>query len=320
VRILGLQGLGFFTLGERSIRNFYRHRMTTYAAALAYRALFALFPFTLLVVMLLGVLDLGGFFDRILEQSRSEPAQPVSTPLEPAVDEGRQHVQLLESLIEQARRQAGGGLISFGVAASLYSVYVAARTLTEAMNAAYEVAEMRPGWKRSLLSAVFGPALALLVIVAVVLMLVGPEIVGWIAGLVGLDAVFVALWGWLRLPVALFLLAAVLSIVYRFVPDVDQSYRLVTPGAGFAVVAWVVTSLGFSLYLAYFAHYGATYGSLGAAIGLLFYLYLSASVVLLGAEVNVAISHSEPDRTSQAEKPGSNCRTADAHRDRSKRV
>ena len=55
------------------------------------------------------------------------------------------------------------------------------------------------------------------------------------------------------------------------------------------MVAWVITSLGFSLYLAYVANYGATYGSLGAAIGLLFYLYLSASVVLLGAEVNAAI-------------------------------
>ena len=55
------------------------------------------------------------------------------------------------------------------------------------------------------------------------------------------------------------------------------------------MVAWVITSLAFSLYLAYFADYGATYGSLGVAIGLLFYLYLSASVVLFGAEVNAAI-------------------------------
>jgi membrane protein len=62
-------------------------------------------------------------------------------------------------------------------------------------------------------------------------------------------------------------------------------------GAGLAVLAWLLTSIGFSVYLAYFADYGATYGSLGAAIGLLLYLYLSAAVVLLGAEVNAVAYH-----------------------------
>jgi membrane protein len=120
-------------------------------------------------------------------------------------------------------------------------------------------------------------------------MLIGPQIIGWITGLVGLDAVFVVLWAWLRFPIALFLLALILSLVYRFAPDADQPYRFVTPGAAIAVVTWAISSLGFALYLAYFADYGATYGSLGVAIGLLFYLYLSASVVLFGAEVNAAI-------------------------------
>ena len=100
---------------------------------------------------------------------------------------------------------------------------------------------------------------------------------------------FVDLWAWLRFPVALLLLAAVLSVVYRFGPDAESAYRLVTPGATLAVVAWTIASLGFSVYVATFADYGATYGSLGAAIGLLFYLYLSASAMLLGAEVNAAM-------------------------------
>jgi membrane protein len=62
-------------------------------------------------------------------------------------------------------------------------------------------------------------------------------------------------------------------------------------GAALAVVLWAISSVGFSFYLANFANYGVTYGSLGAAVGLLFYLYLSASVVLLGAEVNAALYH-----------------------------
>lgn len=299
MRLSELRRIGVVELGERSVRGFFRHRMTTYAAALAYRALFALFPFTLLVVLLLGVLELDGIFDQLVEQSRSGSDRRVPGPLEPAVEEGGQRTLPLEEIIEQARKQAGSGLLSFGVIASLYSIYVTMRTLAEAVNAAYEVVETRPGWKRSLLVGVFGPAIALLLITATVLMLVGPEIVAWIAGLVGLDTVFVSLWAWLRLPAAFLLLALILSFVYRFAPDADQPYRFVTPGATIAVVAWVIVSLGFSLYLAYFADYGATYGSLGAAIGLLFYLYLSASVVLFGAEVNAAIHHRVRDKETQ---------------------
>jgi membrane protein len=81
----------------------------------------------------------------------------------------------------------------------------------------------------------------------------------------------------------------VLSVVYHFVPDTDWTLWSATPGALLAVIAWAIASLGFSFYLANFADRGLTYGSLGTAVGLLFYLYLSASVVLLGAEINAAV-------------------------------
>ena len=140
-------------------------------------------------------------------------------------------------------------------------------------------------------SALFGLALAATTIAALGAMLIGSRLAEGIAGLVGLDEAAVFLWTWLRLPVALFLLAMVLSVVYRFAPNTDQPYHLVTPGAAVAVGAWIVASVGFSVYLGNFADYGATYGSLGAAIGLLLYLYISAFVVLLGAEVNAAIQN-----------------------------
>src|SRR3712207_4657585 len=128
-----------------------------------------------------------------------------------------------------------------------------------------------------------------MVIVSVGLMLIGPQLVEGIAELVGLDKVFVFLWGWLRFPVALFLLAVVLSLVYRYGSDAKQRFRSAGLGAVLAVVLWAISSVGFSFYLSNFANYGVTYGSLGAAVGLLLYLYLCASVVLLGAEVNAVI-------------------------------
>src|SRR3712207_314303 len=125
-------------------------------------------------------------------------------------------------MIEQAQRQAGGELLVFGVAIALWSTSALARTLTQAFNAAYEITETRPGWKRFVFSWAFGPILALVVIVSVGLMLIGPRLVERVAEVVGLDEVFVFLWGWLRFPVALALLAVVVSLVYRFGPAADR--------------------------------------------------------------------------------------------------
>jgi membrane protein len=283
-------------LGERSIRAFFfEHPMATYAAALAYRGLFGLFPFVLILVVLVGALGFPDFFDRAMDQARAQSSGYVPQQLEPVVEPAREQVKPLVGMIERAEKQAGGKLLFFGVAVALWSVSAVARTLTEAFNVAYQVAETRRWWKQLVLSLAFGPVLALVVIVSVALMLVGPQLVGSIAALVDLDELFVRLWGWLRFPVALLLLAVVLSVVYRFGPNAKQRFRSVVPGAALSVVLWAISSVGFSFYLAKFANYGVTYGSLGAAVGLLFYLYLCASVVLFGAELNAAISRPVTD-------------------------
>jgi membrane protein len=263
--------------------------MTTYAEQLSYRGLFGFFPFIILVFALLAVLQLDAVFDRLIEASMGAPPQQFPEPLEPVAQEGRAQTEFLRPLIEQAREQAGGGLLSFGIVISLWSVSAVAFTLTEALNVAYGVEETRSRRKRLAFALVFGPILALALIIASGLMLIGPRVAGWLAGLAGLDEAWVTLWAWLHFPVALFLLAAVLSVVYRFVPNTDRSLWSATPGALLAVIAWAIASLGFSFYLANFADRGLTYGSLGTAVGLLFYLYLSASVVLLGAEINAAV-------------------------------
>jgi membrane protein len=198
-------------------------------------------------------------------------------------------------MIERVEEQAGNKFLLFGVGVALWSASAVARTLTEAFNVAYQVAETRRWWRQLALSLAFGPVLALVVILSVTLMLVGPELVGRIVELANLDEVFVRLWGWLRFPVALFLLTVVLSLVYRFGPNAKQRIRSVVPGAALCMMLWAISSVGFSFYLANFADYGVTYGSLGVAVGLLFYLYLCASLVLLGAELNAAIYHPPTD-------------------------
>jgi membrane protein len=291
MRSVAQEKSGIIDLGERSIRAFFfEHPMATYAAALAYRGLFGLFPFVLILVVLVGALGVPDFFDRAMDQARAQSSRYVPQQLEPVVEPAREQVKPLLGMIERAEKQAGGKLLFFGFAVALWSVSAVARTLTEAFNVAYQVAETRSWWKQLVLSLAFGPVLALVVIVSVALMLVGPQLIGSIAALVNLDELFVRLWGWLRFPVAFLLLAVVLSVVYRFGPNAKQRFRSVVPGAALSVVLWAISSVGFSFYLANFADYGVTYGSLGAAVGLLFYLYLCASVVLFGAELNAAIS------------------------------
>ncbi len=306
---------GVIGVGERSIRNFYfEHPMATYAAALAYRGLFGLFPFLFILVVLLGALGISDFIDRAMDQARAQSSEYVPQQLEPVVEPAQEQVQPLLAMIERAERQAGGDLLFFGVAVALWSVSAVARTLTEAFNVAYQVTETRRWWKQLLLSLAFGPILALVVIVSVALMLIGPQLVGSIAEVVNLDELFVRLWGWLRFPVALLLLAVVLSVVYHFGPNARQRYRSVVPGAALSVVLWAISSVGFSIYLANFADYGVTYGSIGAAVGLLFYLYLCASVVLLGAELNAALYHSLTADTADQEDESSKERFRGGHR------
>jgi membrane protein len=280
---------GIVEVGRRSVRSFFEHRMPTYAEQLSYRGIFGFFPFIILVFALLAVLRVDVFFDWLIEAAMGVPSQQVPEPLEPAAEKGRAQAAFLRPLIQQAREQAGGGLLSFGIIISLWSVSAVAFTLTEALNAAYGVEETRSRRMRFAFGLVFGPLLALAFIVACGLMLIGPRVAGWLAGLAGLDETGVALWGWLRFPVALLLLAAVLSVAYRFVPDSDRPFWFATPGAAFAVIAWPVASVGFSFYLSNFAGRGLTYGSLGTAVGLLVFLYISAWIVLLGAEINEAV-------------------------------
>jgi membrane protein len=296
MRGAGARRLGIVEVGRQSIRNFIKHSMPTYASALAYQGLFALFPFVIFLGLLVVVLQVDGFFDRLIEQARSRPPQQFPGSLEPMVEQARSSLPeeafapVAERLVRQGQEVAESKLLPYGIVFfAIWSASGVAWTLFEALNVVHEVEETRPFGKRFLLSLVFAPALGVMVIVGAGLLLIGPQLAEWLAGRVGLDEEFVALWWWLRIPVALFLLMLAVSVVYYFVPNVNRQFRGVAPGAIVAVIVWVLALLGFSFYLSNFANYGAVYGSLAAAVSLLVYLYLSAAALLLGAEVNEAV-------------------------------
>src|SRR5919205_4663638 len=130
--------MGIVELCERSLRNFFfEHPMGTYAAALAYRGLFGLFPFLFILVVLVGALGFPDFFDRAMDQARAQSSRYVPHQLEPVVEPAREQVEPLLGMIERAEEQAGSKLLLFAVAVALWSVSAVAPPPNQTIKPAF---------------------------------------------------------------------------------------------------------------------------------------------------------------------------------------
>jgi membrane protein len=286
MRIPGMRGLGMGSVIKQAVVEFGDDDMSTYASALAFQILFSLFPFIVFLVALLGVLQLSQLFDMLRGQAA------LILP-HAAMDE----VNKVISEIQQPR----GGMLSLGMVLAIWAASSAVRATMDALNVAYDVKERRPAWKLYLLSIVYTVGFAALLVVITGLLVTGPTAMQWLTRWSGLDGLVAAVWVWLRWPAAMVTMCFTLALVYYVGPNIKQQFRFITPGAVLAVTIWIVASLGFNLYLQNFANYSATYGSIGTIIGLLMYFYISAAVMLLGAEVNSVIEHCMPAEERTAE-------------------
>ena len=211
-------------------------------------------------------------------------------------------VTLLQDNIRHLVTEQKGGLLSFGILAALWSSSSAVVAITAALNQAYDVEEGRPWWKVRATALLLTMGLSLFLLIAVALLIFGPQLGGGVASLVGLGWAFELTWNILRWPVSAALLIVALALVYYWAPDVEQEWKWITPGAVFAVLATLLTSLGFSLYVSHFGSYNTTYGSLGAVIVFLTWLYLTGLCVLVGGELNAEIEHAAPGGKAPGEK------------------
>jgi membrane protein len=268
---------GPLELGKRSIRKAYlQDDMLMYAAALAFRMFFAVIPFLIFVVALLGVLQVPGFFEWLLSKAQSILSKDA--------------VGQVKLVLGQVRHQARGGLLAFGaVAVAVWYASVAVRSLMTALNVAFEVKEDRPARIRYPLSMLLAIGFALTVTLTSALMLIGTPIVSTLLGRLGFGEDLASVWQWLRWPAAVLLLMVVVALTYYLLPNDEEPFQFVTPGAILAVTVWVVASVGLHYYVLNFANYSVMYGALGAVLMLLLYFYVSAAVLLLGAEVNAVI-------------------------------
>ena len=250
------------------------------AAQLSYYFFLALFPAILFLLALASFFPLTNITDDV-----GRSLGPVVSP------------QVLELIQEQMRRLANnenGGLLTFGVAGALWSSSAALVSIVGALNRAYDIEEGRPWWKVRLVAIGLTLGVAVIVLSALSLILVGPTLAEKLGQSTGWGIPFEWAWLVLQWPLVFVLIAVGIGLIYYFGPDADQDWAWITPGAVAATVLWVLVSLLFKIYVANFTDYQGSYGTVGGVIVVLLWFYVSGIAILTGAELNAEIEHASP--------------------------
>ena len=246
--------------------------ITDVGAMMAYYAVLALFPMIVFVVTIaLLVLEPSTVHQGVLMVTEAMPESSrvfISNQVSTLID------------------TAGAGFAIGGALFALWGASRGATAMSGALNAIYNKKETRGFLRRQLTAIAVTLGVALLMVVALSLLVLGPIAGHYLADRFGLGNAFDAAWSIGRWVGAGLLVMFVWAIIYKFLPDTDAPFRVFTPGAFVAVLLWLGISALFGLYLQHFNSYEATYGTLGGAIVFLTWLWLSNVALLFGAELN----------------------------------
>jgi|SRR5579884_2418510 len=213
----------------------------------------------------------------------------------------------LDIVREQMNRVAAQGQTKLGVAfivgflVSLWSANAGIKSIFDALNLVYDEREKRGLIKLNLVSLAFTTGAILFVLLAIGCVIALPAVFSSM-GMASATALIAKIARW---PILLIVIALALAFVYRFGPSrAEPKWRWITWGSAFAAVGWIAVSILFSWYAANFGSYNKTYGSLGAVVGFMMWLWLSTVVILLGAELDAEMEHQTArDTTTGGAKP-----------------
>jgi len=255
------------------------------AAKLGYYFLLALFPLLILVTSIIGlVLGSGTGLRHALFNYLSQ-VMPSSA------------FQLISKTMLEVSSASGAGKISFGLLAALWAAASGVGAMMESLNSAYDSTETRSWWKQRLIALNLTVALSFLIIGAVVVIFGGSRIAEHLGAAYGFSDTFVITWKILQWPIALAFMLLAFALIYYLAPDVrNQKWKWITPGSVIGIILWLLVSFGFKGYLHFFDSYSKTYGSLGAVIVLMLWLYLTGAAVLIGGEINAEIDKAAAER------------------------
>ena len=281
---------GWKDIAARLYVSFFEDRVMLIAAGATFYLLLALFPAFAVFVSFYGFVsdptsigDHIAFIGQFLPQAGTDLLEAQLT-----------------NLTEQNSTSLSFGVIS-GLVFAMWSANNGIKTLFEAMNVAYGENEKRSFIRLNLVALVFTLGAIFIGIVLIAVVGVVPAMMA-IFGLRTLSEAVIAAARW---PVAFLLIVASIAIIYRYGPSRKRArWRWVTMGAVLTASVWLVASLGFSWYLQNFANYGAIYGSLGAVVGFMMWVWISSLIFIIGAEINAEMEHQTAvDTTDPPPKP-----------------
>jgi membrane protein len=273
---------------KRTGKGFSAHNLSDWAAALTYYGLLALFPALIALVSILGLVGASATQPLIDNLSSVAPG--------PAKD-------ILTSTLKnlQSNQSAAGITFVIGLALAVNSASSYISAFTRASNAIYEVEEGRPIWKlKPTQVGITLVMLVLLVVIAVAVTVSGP-LAEQVGNLVGVGSTAVMVWDIAKIPLILLAVAFLFAFLYWAAPNVKQpGFKFVSPGGILALVIWIIASALFALYVAKFASYNKTYGSLGGVVVFLVWLWITNLAILVGAEFNSELQRSQQREAGEA--------------------
>lgn len=264
---------------RRTVREFSDDNLTDRAAALTYYGIVAIFPALIVLVSIIGLIG----------QSATKPLLDNLGTFAP----GPAHQILsnaLHGLTTQSRGSAGI-LFVVGLAGALWAASGYIGAFIRASNTIWDVEEGRPAWRIVPLRLFVTVLLVILLAASAFAVVVTGPLAEHVGRLIGVGSAAVTVWDIAKWPLLVLVVSLMFSILYYASPNVRQpGFRWLTPGGVFAVLAWILASAVFGLYVANFGSYNKTYGSLGAIIIFLVWLWLSNVAILVGAELNAEIA------------------------------
>lgn len=248
------------------------------AAQVAFYFSFAIFPLLLFLVSLIGLVlssadDLRGELFYYLRQ-----IMPFSA------------FELVQTTIREVTESSSGGKLTIGFFIALWSASAGVDSIRIALNSVYNLKEKRAWWKTKLLSLSFTFIITILISIALAIVFYGWKFISFVLGLLSLpipEGLFLILIQWSAVLIVLFM---VFDLLYSFIPSHSPlKWKWITPGAIVGIILWLLLSFGFRLYLNYYNTYSRMYGSLGAVIILMLWLYLTSLVILIGGLINAIL-------------------------------
>jgi len=278
--------LSMWKLGELAWREllrrtwcqFWENRILDQSAKLSFYFLLSIFPLLLFLIALLGLLLQSG---PVLQETLHKYLAAVVPESAPG---------LIDTTLQEITQGAGGGKLSLALLFALWAASKGMVAIIEALNIAYEVEESRPWWKKHLVALGLTIVSVVLIVSALLLMTYGGRLSDILVSSFGFGSFIAKAWQVLQWPLLLGFVLMAFNILYLYAPNVKhRRWHWLMPGTIVGVVLWLMASFGFKLYLSLFDRFTVTYGSIGAVITLLLWLYLSGTAILIGGEVNSEI-------------------------------